>query len=59
MFRSLRRVKTADGVEDDAKGETEDEAKDNTKGDAENDGPCTYECIDWPFSNCKVTCCHQ
>ena len=59
MFRSLRRVKTADGVEDDAKGEAKVEAKDDTKGDAkgeaENDGPCTYECIDWPFSNCKVT----
>ena len=55
MFRSLRRVKTVDGVEDDAKGEAKDEAKDDTKGDAKDDGPCTYECIDWPFSNCKVT----
>ena len=55
MFRSLRRVKTADGVEDDAKVEAEDDTKGDAKGEAENDGPCTYECIDWPFSNCKVT----
>ena len=55
VFRSLRRVKTADGVEDDAKGEAKVEAEDDTKSDAKNDGPCTYECIDWPFSNCKVT----
>ena len=63
VFRSLRRVKTADGVEDDAKRDAKGEVKDDTKGeanvdaagDAKNDGPCTYECIDWPFSNCKVT----
>ena len=70
-FRSLSRVKTADGVEgdakDDAKDNAKDDAKDNAKDDtkddakseAENNGPCTYECIEWPFSNCKVTASHQ
>ena len=59
MFRSLRRVKTADGVEDEAKDEAKDDAKSDAKGEAKNDGPCTYECIDWPFSNCKVTTSHE
>ena len=66
-FRSLSRVKTADGVEgdakddakDNAKDDTKDDAKDDAKSEAENNGPCTYECIEWPFSNCKVTVSHQ